>query len=148
MMNLQEDFKEFLKLLSKHKVEYLLVGGYAVGHYGYVRATADLDIWVNSSDENSDKLVKALNEFGFAENVNSKMFRKERNIVRMGVPPFRIEIMTSVSGLNFEDSFQKRNVVDLNFDSQIVYVISLDDLKKNKSASGRHKDLSDLEYLP
>lgn len=146
MMNLQADFKEFLKLLNEHKVEYLLVGGYAVGHYGYVRATVDLDIWVNKTADNAEKLVRALNEFGFFESVNSQMFQKENNIVRMGVPPFRIEVMTSVSGLTFDESFKNKVVVDL--DGQEVSVIALEDLKRNKSASGRHKDLSDLEYLP
>lgn len=145
-MNLQADFKEFLKLLNEHKVEYLLVGGYAVGHYGYVRATVDLDIWVNKTADNAEKLVRALNEFGFFESVNSQMFQKENNIVRMGVPPFRIEVMTSVSGLTFDESFKNKVVVDL--DGQEVSVIALEDLKRNKSASGRHKDLSDLEYLP
>ena len=146
MIHLQQDFKEFLKSLSDNSVEYLLVGGYAVGYYGYIRATADLDIWVNQSDSNSKKLVKALREFGFGENINIEMFLKDNNIVRMGVPPFRIEIMTSISGVSFDVCYRNRNQIDC--DGQQIDVICLDDLKKNKKASGRFKDLSDLEYLP
>ncbi len=145
-INLHPDFKELLKLLSAHNVEYLLVGGYAVGSYGYVRATANLDIWVNCTNENSLKLVGALQEFGFGDNVNEAMFLKDNNIVRMGLPPFRIEIMTSVSGVSFTECYERRN--DLELDGLTINIIGLDDLKKNKKASARHKDLNDLEYLP
>ncbi len=146
MMNLQADFKEFLRLLSEHNVEYLLVGGYAVGHYGYVRATADLDIWINKSSSNAVKVIIALTEFGFKDNVSTEMFMKDMNIVRMGLPPFRIEIMTSVSGLDFSESFQRKAIIEL--DGVPINVISLEDLRTNKQASGRYKDLNDLEYLP
>ncbi|QQR60059.1 MAG: hypothetical protein IPG59_11430 [Candidatus Melainabacteria bacterium] len=145
-INLHPDFKELLKLLNAHNVEYLLVGGYAVGSYGYVRATADLDIWVNCTKENSIKLVNALEEFGFGDNVNEAMFRKDNNIVRMGLPPFRIEIMTSVSGVSFTECYERRN--DLELEGLTINIIGLEDLKKNKLASARHKDLNDLEYLP
>lgn len=145
-INLHPDFKELLKLLNAYKVEYLLVGGYAVGSYGYVRATADLDIWVNSTNENSLKLVDALHEFGFGDNVNEAMFLKDNNIVRMGLPPFRIEIMTSVSGVSFSECYERRN--DFVLDGLTISIIGLEDLKKNKQASARHKDLNDLENLP
>ena len=144
-INLHPDFKELLKLLNAHNVEYLLVGGYAVGSYGYVRATADLDIWVNCTKENSLKLVNALEEFGFGDNVNEAMFRKDNNIVRMGLPPFRIEIMTSVSGVSFTECYERRN--DLELEGLTINIIGLEDLKKNKLASARHKDLTNLEYF-
>jgi hypothetical protein len=90
---LARDFKEFLKLLNSNRVEYLLIGGYAVGIYGHIRATNDLDIWVNVSPENATKIERALRQFGFAaEELTSGLFLARNNVVRRGVPPIRIEI--------------------------------------------------------
>jgi hypothetical protein len=112
---LTADFKEFLSLLNAHHVDYLLVGGYAVGIHGYPRATAEL-------------------------------FVDSRSLVRFGVPPFRIELMTSIDGVEFEPCRARALAVDVEGVS--VPVISLTDLKANKRAAGRHKDLADLEQLP
>lgn len=144
---LPPDFKEFLRLLNEHDVEYLLIGGYAVGYYGYVRATADIDVWIARNENNAEKTVGALREFGFdVPGLSAELFLQAGNIVRMGVPPFRIEILTSLSGVEFEDCF-KQCVVD-TFDGVEIPVISLEHLKINKKASGRLKDLVDLEHLP
>lgn len=144
MILLPPDFREFLQLLNSHKVKYLLVGGYAVGYYGYPRATADMDIWVATDAENVEKVLTALAEFGFTE-VDPKLFAKEKQVLRMGVPPLRIELLTGISGAEFDDCYSRRAVVNLGVE---VNLISLEDLKTNKAASGRYKDLNDLEHLP
>jgi hypothetical protein len=144
---LPPDFKEFLQLLNANHVEYLLIGGYAVGYYGYVRATADMDIWIGSSPDNATQMVATLREFGFdVPNLSEALFLQADNIVRMGVPPFRIEILTSISGLRFEVCYAER-VID-SIDGVEIPLISLPHLKINKRASGRLKDLTDLEHLP
>lgn len=144
---LPSDFSEFLRLLNEHDVEYLLIGGYAVGYYGYVRATADMDIWIGLSEENAERMVDVLQEFGFGvRELETGLFMREDRIVRMGVPPMRIEIMTSISGVNFGDCFADRVVAE--WDDLRVNVISLEKLKENKRASARLQDLSDLEHLP
>ncbi|MFV1979802.1 MAG: hypothetical protein ACC655_01500 [Rhodothermia bacterium] len=135
-----------MRLLNEHEVEYLLIGGYAVGYYGYVRATADIDLWVPREHENAELLTSALVEFGFnVPELNAELFMKEGRIVRMGVPPMRIEIQTSISGVEFESCYDERVVVE--WDDLEVDVISLDRLIENKRAAGRLKDLTDLEYL-
>lgn len=145
MILLPPDFREFLQLLNSHKVKYLLVGGYAVGYYGYPRATADMHIWVATDLENVERVRDALAEFGFAE-VEPKLFATEKQVVRMGVPPLRIELLTGVSGVEFAECYSERVVVKLG--EVDVSIIGLVDLKINKAASGRHKDLNDLEHLP
>ena len=143
---LARDFKEFLKLLNSHAVEYLLIGGYAVGIYGYVRATNDLDVWVNISTENSARIESALREFGFPiSGGTSGLFLVPDNVVRMGMPPIRIEILTSISGVAFADCYPEKVMVQL--DELLIPVISLNRLKENKAATGRTKDLADLENL-
>jgi len=143
---LPPDFKEFLQLLNVNGVDYLLVGGYAVGYYGYVRATADIDVWIALNPQNAAKAAATLLQFGFVSpEVSPDLFLKADNIVRMGVPPFRIEIITNVSGVDFEECYAER-VVDA-LDGVPVNIISLHHLKINKQASGRGKDLVDLEHL-
>ena len=144
---LPPDFTEFLKSLSSHGVEYLLIGGYAVGLHGFPRATADLDVWVAISPENAERIVEALREFGFATpDLTPSLFLIEDKVVRMGVPPLRIDILTSIEGVHFADCFRRRQVVTIG-DLEIS-LISLADLKANKKASGRHQDLTDLDRLP
>jgi predicted nucleotidyltransferase len=146
-IHLPQDFKEFLKLLNDHHVEYLLIGGYAVGYYGYPRATADMDIWIAMRHANADKVVAVLKEFGFnPPDLSASLFLEEKRIIRMGVPPVRIELATTISGVEFRDCFAERVVAEL--DGEQVNVISLKHLKANKKASGRHQDLVDLENLP
>jgi hypothetical protein len=141
------DFKEFLQLLNTHGVEYLLVGGYAVGYHGYPRATVDLDIWVARNPHNAEKLVSVLKEFGFdVKELSEDLFLEENKIIRMGAPPIRIEVITSASGVDFEECYRKR-VTDI-IDDVEVHFINLEHLKRNKKASGRYKDLDDLEHLP
>ena len=140
------DFKEFLNLLNVNSVEYLLIGGYAVGYHGYPRATNDIDIWIAISRDNAEKVVTVLREFGFdTPDLSIELFLKEDSIIRMGIPPMRIEVMTGISGVRFEECFAER-VVDV-IDGIALNIISLKHLKINKKASGRHKDLNDFENL-
>ena len=144
---LARDFKEFLKSLNLNRVEYLLIGGYAVGIHGHIRATNDLDMWVNISPENAARIDRALREFGFAAaGLTSSLFLARNNVVRMGVPPIRIEILTSISGVEFEPCYAERETIRI--EEMVVPVISLARLRQNKAASGRAKDLADLEGLP
>jgi predicted nucleotidyltransferase len=146
-IRLPQDFKEFLKLLKEHNVRYLLIGGYAVGYHGYPRATADMDIWIAIHPDNADKIVAALKEFGFdLPELTPQLFLQEKQIIRMGVPPVKLEICTSISGVEFDDCYESRVVAEL--DGVEVNLIGLDDLKVNKKASGRLKDMTDLEKLP
>ena len=144
---LTDDFKEFLRLLNANRVEYLLVGGYAVGLHGYPRATIDIDLWVRATSGNADRVMRALRAFGFdLPTLEPRLFIDPRSIVRLGTPPFRIELMTSIDGVEFEGCAGRAVTFDLGGVS--VPVISLTDLKANKRAAGRHKDLADLDNLP
>jgi len=141
------DFKEFLKLLKEHDVRYLLVGEYALGYHGYPRATEDMDIWVDIDPENAKNIVAVLKEFGFyLPGLSPELFLKENQEIRIGFPPVKLKICTSFLGVKFDACYEKLIVADL--DGVKVNLISLTDLKINKKASGRAKDLDDLEFLP
>ena len=106
-MQLPEDFKEFLKLLNSNNIKYLLIGGYAVGYHGYPRATVDMDIWISIDAENVKKTIKVINEFGFNDpELTSETFATQKKVVRMGVPPIRLEILSEIDVIKFEDSFR------------------------------------------
>lgn len=144
--SLTRDFREFLQCLNAHAVEYLVIGGHAVAYHGYPRATADLDVWVAVNRPNAGRLVSALSAFGFAvPELTPDLFLREERIIRMGIAPNRIEIQTGIDGVRFTECFPRRVSADL--DGVRVHFIGLDDLKVNKRASGRYKDLADLEHL-
>ena len=146
-IELPPDLSEFLRLLSSHGVEYLLVGGYAVGLHGYPRTTGDMDVRVNPTPENASKLVSALVDFGYAaSNLSPTPFTNPAKIVRLGVPPVCIDLVMSISGADFASSYARRKLDD--FTGAPVSLISLDDLKANKRAAGRPNDIDDLNYLP
>ncbi len=139
------DFLDFLELLGKHNVDYLLVGGYAVILHGYGRSTGDLDLWINQNSENYNKLQKVYNDFG-APIFSFEDFESEKyDVWSIGVEPRKIEILTKVSGLNFEESL--RNCKWLDLEKFKVPYIDFDDLIKNKRTTGRLKDLADIEQL-
>ena len=141
------DFKEFLRLLNANRVDYLLVGGYAVGLHGYPRATVDLDVWVRATPVNAECVLQSLRDFGFdVPTLEPKLFIDPQSVVRFGVPPFRIEVMTSIDGVEYDAC--RARAVEFELDGVAVPVISLADLKVNKRAAGRHKDLADVENLP
>jgi len=146
-IELHPDFIDFLRLLNSHSVEYLVVGGYAVGYHGYPRATGDMDIWIAISDANAEKTVRAFRAFGMPEPETTKqLFTEKDKVIRMGVPPVRIEVLTGASGVEFNECYKRREIVEIN--GIPVNFISLNDLKLNKRAAGRHKDLEDIEHIP
>ena len=146
-LELPGDFKDFLRLLNEKGVKYLLIGGYAVGYHGYPRATNDMDIWIAIHPENAQRVITALHDFGFdMPELVPGLFLQEDKIIRMGNPPMRLEISTSISGVEFDECYSSR-VVDI-LDGVETNIISLRHLKLNKKAAGRLKDLADLENLP
>jgi Domain of unknown function (DUF1814). len=145
-LELAPDFKELLKLFNKNNVKYLLIGGYAVSIHGYVRATNDIDLAVASHAENARNIVAALTEFGFGSSgISVELFTRDRNVVRMGVPPVRIEILNYLEGPGFDAAYERRKTVEVENIS--INVIGLDDLYANKSAVGRPQDLVDVDKL-
>jgi SPX domain protein involved in polyphosphate accumulation len=139
------DFLDFLKLLEKHDVDFLLVGGYAVILHGYTRSTGDLDLWVKKSSDNYNNLKKAYTDFG-APIFSEEDFESEKlDVWGIGVEPRKIEILTHVDGLLFNES--KKNCKMLELEKLKVPYIDFDDLIKNKLATGRYKDLADVEQL-
>ncbi|HUO07251.1 MAG TPA: DUF6036 family nucleotidyltransferase [Phycisphaerae bacterium] len=143
---LHPDFKELLKLFNEENVEYLLIGSYAVAVYGYPRGTVDMDLWIAVNPANADRVMSALRKFGFGNVVDREWLLDPKKIVRMGVPPYRIEISTEISGVNFDECYPRRLAAVV--DGIPTQVISLPDLKINKRAAARDKDLNDLKNLP
>ncbi len=145
-IRLPDVFKEFLNLLNEKQVEYLVVGGYVVNIYGYNRATGDIDIWVAVSAENSARVVEVFHDFGFGSlGLEPDAFNKENLILNIGVKPLKIEVMTSIAGVDFDECFQQR--VEYIVDGVKLNVISFDHLLHNKKSTGRLKDLADAEEL-
>ena len=146
-IELHPDFKDFLRLLNSNDVRYLLVGGYAVGYHGYPRATGDMDIWIELSESNSKKIASAFRDFGMPdEGISEGLFIEQNKVIRMGVPPVRLEVITSASGVSFNECYSNREIIEI--DGIPINFICVQDLKENKRAAGRYKDLEDLEHLP
>ena len=141
---LPEDFKDFIQFLNKHNVRYLLVGGWAIGIYGHPRATKDIDFLIAIDNENINKLQKALLGFG-APTVANSVFQEKGNVFRLGRSPIQIDIINEASGIDFNDCYSRRKVIAVE-DIEIT-LISKSDLIKNKKASGRLRDLADVEQL-
>jgi hypothetical protein len=143
---LNQDFKEFIQLLNANQVKYLVIGGYAVAIHGHPRYTKDIDIWIETSPENSQKLMEALIEFGFGSlGLDAEDFQSPDQIIQLGYPPNRIDLITTPDGIEFESCYQAKIEVKIN-DINVNF-IDLENLKKNKQASGRLQDLADLENL-
>jgi hypothetical protein len=143
---LNQDYKEFIRSLNDNHVHYLVVGGYAVALHGYPRYTKDIDIWIESKPTNAARIVRALEQFGFGSlGLKESDFLVVDQIVQLGCAPNRIDIITSLPGVSFTECYKKRIAVDV--DGVKVYFIDLDNLRKNKKASGRFQDLADLEKL-
>ncbi|MBN2788844.1 MAG: nucleotidyltransferase [Candidatus Delongbacteria bacterium] len=145
-MNIQQDFRELLRLLEKNKVDYVIVGGYAVAFYGYPRFTKDIDIFFKDSKENIIDLLAALKEFGFTEDdINENMFQTKGNIVTFGVEPVRVDFLNSIDGVSFDEAVQ--NKVRGKYDTVEVYFIGKEELIKNKLSTDRLQDKADVEEL-
>ena len=145
-MILNPDFKEFVKLLIENKVEYLIVGGYAVGIHGYPRYTGDLDIWINNTTENAQRTLNCVKSFGFSSyNLSVSDFTKQGNIIQLGYPPVRIDIINQVDGVDFTKCF--KNKKDVNVEDLTLYFIGYEDLLTNKRKTARPRDIDDIENL-
>jgi len=143
---LNEDFKEFVALLTSNRVDYLIVGAYALAAYGHPRYTGDLYFWIGTDPANARRLLAALDQFGFgALGIGLEDLTTPNRVIQLGYPPRRIDLLTSIDGVAFAPSFERRFVVAL--DGQSLNFIALEDFKTNKRASGRHKDLADLDAL-
>jgi len=145
-MEMDKDFNEFVELFITHDVQFLIIGGYALAAHGLPRATGDLDAWVWASDENALKIIAALNEFGFGDvGVTVSDFSREDSVVQLGYPPYRIDILTSIDGVEFKDAWDRRILVRVN--QSDVPFISRQDLVTNKTAVGRPQDIADVKRL-
>jgi predicted nucleotidyltransferase len=143
---LNKDYKEMLQSLKDNEVEFLIVGAYAMAAHGYPRATGDIDLWVMASRENAKRVYNALKEFGapLAE-IDDTTFAQKNVVFQIGVVPRRIDIITSISGVEFEPAY--RNRTEATLDGPVLPFISKEDLIVNKKATGRKKDLADIEAL-
>lgn len=143
---LNEDYRDMLHALSEERVRFLLIGAYAMAAHGYPRATMDIDIWVLPSPENAEAVLRALHRFGAPmNNLTKEDLRKEGIIFQIGVAPRRIDIITTASGLKFEETYE--GSMPVTIEGIEVHIPSVEDLIRNKRATGRTKDLADVEAL-
>jgi len=145
-MVLNQDFKEFVQSLNAKQVRYLIVGGYAIALHGHPRYTKDLDVWIEMNPENAAKVIAALEAFGFGSlGLQAADFLVPDQIIQLGYPPNRVDLLTTLPGVDFPPCYASR--VQIEVEGIPVNFIDLDNLKKNKKASGRSQDLADLESL-
>lgn len=143
---LAKDFAEFIDLLNKHAVEYMVVGGYALAFHGKPRNTGDLDIWIENSEPNAVRMLEVVNDFGLGSmGFTKEDFMKEGYISQIGYPPLRIDILNSIDGVRFREAYANRKAID-NDGIKIAY-IGRDEFIKNKQASGRAQDLIDIKVI-
>ncbi|TSJ42691.1 hypothetical protein FO440_00420 [Mucilaginibacter corticis] len=142
----EPDFIDFIELLNKHAVEYMVIGAHALAFHGRPRHTGDLDIWVKPSDENANKLVAVLDEFGFGSlGLSASDFLKENYVTQLGYPPLRIDILNTISGVEFNEAYL--NKITGEADGLNINFINISDFIKNKETTGRAKDLGDIASL-
>jgi hypothetical protein len=146
MTNLEDDLREFIELLNALKVRYIVVGGFAVAYHGYPRYTADIDLFLERSPENAQGIVNAIRQFGFGDlGLSSEDFLQEDQVIQLGLAPNRIDLLTFLSGVDFQEAWATREQGEIAGLS--VPMISKELLIKNKAASGRSQDLADLDHL-
>jgi len=145
-MEAQKDFKELLVLFNEHKVEYVIVGGYALAFHGAPRYTGDIDILIHPDTANAHRILKALDKFGFGSvDLMEADFEKPENVIQLGVPPVRVDIITSLTGVSWEDACAGR--IQGKYGDITVYYIGRKQFISNKRAVARKKDLADMEAL-
>ena len=143
---LNSDYKDMLQVLLDNNVKFLLVGAYAMGAHGYPRATGDIDIWIEPTNENSVKVYRSMKAFGAPlHEIDEKMFAKPDIVFQIGVAPRRIDIITAISGVGFDDAYQQRQILEM--EGLSIPILSLSDLIRNKRATGRDKDRLDADQL-
>ncbi len=145
-MELDKDFKEFIELLNAHNVQYLVIGGYAVNFHGYPRYTKDIDFWLWMTDDNIEKLLQVIQDFGFGSlGLDKSDFSDADNIIQLGYEPYRIDLLMDVNGVDFEECYNRR--IDGEIDDIQVKFLSINDLIIAKKNAGRLQDLADAEQL-
>lgn len=145
-MIFEPDFVDFVQLLNDHKVKYMVVGAHALSFHGRPRHTGDLDIWIKPDQENASKMVQVIKDFGFGSlGLNEADFLRENYVTQLGYPPLRIDILNSISGVDFDEAYVAR--LDTKVDDLEISFISAKDFIKNKQATGRTKDLGDIASL-
>lgn len=145
-MEMRPDYKELFELLNAHEVEYVIVGAVALGFYGIPRYTGDVDVFISRTPTNAERIMAALTDFGFGNiGLTTADFEAKDNVVQLGVPPVRIDIMTSIEGVGWAEASASKTSGD--YGGVAVWVIGRDMLIKNKKALGRLKDLADVEAL-
>ncbi|MEK6645495.1 MAG: hypothetical protein AABY84_02325 [Candidatus Firestonebacteria bacterium] len=143
---LNKDYKEILQILLNNKVKFLIVGAYAMGAYGYPRATGDIDIWLEASIENSKKVYKSLFEFGAPlSQISKKTFCKKGVIFQIGMSPRRIDLITKIDGVSFKKAYSDKEKIEI--EDITVPFLSKTNLIKNKKSTKREKDKLDVKYL-
>ncbi|RKX81259.1 MAG: hypothetical protein DRP57_12090 [Spirochaetes bacterium] len=146
MVNIPKDFRELLLLLNKNRVKYLVIEGYAVAFYGAPRFTGDMDLFIDTSKENVKRIMKSLGEFGFTDpDLSAADFETPDMIIQLGVPPLRIDFVTSIDGVSWSTAWDKKASGSLGDVS--VFFIGKNELLTNKRKTGRKKDLADIEAL-
>jgi predicted nucleotidyltransferase len=145
-MTLAKDFEDFIKLLNDHDVQYMVVGGYALGFHGKPRYTGDLDIWIGISEDNAGKLIRVINDFGMASlGFTKEDFLRPGFVTQIGYPPLRIDILNAIDGIGFEEAYQNKQTI--TEDDLVIAYIGLNDLLANKIASGRKRDIDDIKAI-
>jgi hypothetical protein len=145
-MEPQKDFEEFFELLNLNKVQYLLVGGYAYAIYAEPRYTKDIDIFHSNDRKNVGKILNVLDQFGFGNlDIGKEDFEKKGQVIQLGMPPYRIDLLNKIEAVAFEEAWQNRNTA--RYGEQEIFVISKNDLINNKKATGRNQDKLDVENL-
>jgi predicted nucleotidyltransferase len=145
-MTLDPDFEDFIQFLNQYEVDYMIVGGYAMAFHGSPRYTGDLDIWIDISESNAEKMLLVIQAFGFSSlGFKKEDFLKENLINQIGYPPLRIDILTNIDGIDFKEAYTQKQVIEIE-DLKANY-IGLRDLIQNKKTSGREKDIIDVKTL-
>lgn len=145
-MVLNKDFREFIELLNKNEVKYLVIGGYAVAYYGYPRYTKDIDFWIWMNKNNAEKVIQTLKDFGFASlGITSDDLLKSQNVIQLGYPPNRMDLLMSLENMDFEDCYKQRE--DAEIGGITVSFIDMRSLIENKKTTGRLQDQLDVEKL-
>ncbi len=143
---LNKNFKEFIELLNSNNVKYLVVGGYALAIHGHPRYTKDIDVWILIDPANAKNIIQTLNDFGFCElGLKEEDFLTPGNVIQLGYPPNRIDIITQATGVDFKKCYTDKLQVDIN--GVMINIIDVESLKMNKKAVGRLQDLADVEKL-
>ncbi len=144
-MYLIQDYKDIIELFNKYQVKFLIVGAYAMSKVGYSRSTYDIDLWIEKTKQNTIKIYSALEEFGVPFKINPDDFLAPNSVLQIGIEPNRIDILTDIDGLEFNDAWKNRQVA--KFDELSAFILEINDLIKNKKASNRPKDKLDLVQL-